>query len=201
MPVGLDNLDVAILKALLEDGRKSFRAISREVKTSTPTVQARYQRLVNIGLIKSIRPEIDLSKLDKSRRGQLQSRHTNAAEFVQDLKKERKSRDFQLDINEGLKVRMRCDYCQGPIHDKPKVLRFANYERFFCCVSCKANYKEKYGGRIESLMEQYREESRKRRKREQRTKSFTTTTHTATPSKPRRSSKSVLASNENNRSS
>lgn len=51
LQVDLDNTDVAILKSLMEDGRKSFRAISREIKVSTPpTVKSRYERLVNIGL-------------------------------------------------------------------------------------------------------------------------------------------------------
>ncbi|MEP0824151.1 MAG: AsnC family protein, partial [Nitrososphaera sp.] len=45
MPVQLDDTDVAILKSLMEDGRKSFRAISREIKVSTPTVKSRYERL------------------------------------------------------------------------------------------------------------------------------------------------------------
>ena len=63
MSVDLDGTDIAILKSLMEDGRKSFRAISREIRVSTPTVKSRYERLVNIGLIKSVKPEIDLSKV------------------------------------------------------------------------------------------------------------------------------------------
>ncbi|MDH3780008.1 MAG: AsnC family transcriptional regulator, partial [Nitrosopumilus sp.] len=54
MPHELDDTDIAIVTSLQQDGRKSFRQISRELNISTPTVQARYQRLVNIGLIKSI---------------------------------------------------------------------------------------------------------------------------------------------------
>ena len=73
MPVQLDDTDVAILKSLMEDGRKSFRAISREIKVSTPTVKARYERLVNMGLIKAIKPEIDMSKVDKKSKDDLQS--------------------------------------------------------------------------------------------------------------------------------
>jgi DNA-binding Lrp family transcriptional regulator len=64
LPVDLDDTDIAILKSLMEDGRKSFRAVSREIKVSTPTVKSRYERLVNIGLIKSVKPEIDLSKVE-----------------------------------------------------------------------------------------------------------------------------------------
>jgi DNA-binding Lrp family transcriptional regulator len=68
LPVDLDDIDVAILKSLMEDGRKSFRAISREIKVSTPTVKTRYERLVNIGLIKSVKPEIDLSKVARGKK-------------------------------------------------------------------------------------------------------------------------------------
>src|SRR5574341_65435 len=64
MPFKLDDYDISILKVLLKDGRKSFRQISRETGITTPTVKARFQRLVNIGLIKSISPIIDFEKID-----------------------------------------------------------------------------------------------------------------------------------------
>ena len=67
----LDDTDLAVLKSLMQDGRKSFRAISREIGVSTPTVKARYERLINMGLIKSIKPEIDLTRIDKKRKEEL----------------------------------------------------------------------------------------------------------------------------------
>lgn len=39
-------------------------AVSQEIKVSAPTVKARYDRLVNMGLVKSVKPKIDLSKID-----------------------------------------------------------------------------------------------------------------------------------------
>ena len=139
MPMELDETDAAILKSLMEDGRKSFRAISREIKVSTPTVKARYERLIKIGLIKGIRPELDLSKI---------ARRSAEAPSLDILKKQK--RHFHLYV-EGLKVKVKCDYCGGPVNGKPKMLRFAGLERFFCCVQCRASYKEKHGGRIEML--------------------------------------------------
>ena len=130
----------------MEDGRKSFRAISREVKVSTPTVKARYERLLNIGLIKSVKPEIDLSKIDRKSKSDL-------GDTLQPLKKQKKH--FHVYV-EGLNIKLKCEFCEGPIHGKPKVLKFANFERFFCCTQCRASYKEKHGGRIEMLKEQYR---------------------------------------------
>lgn len=146
MPVQLDDTDVAILKSLMEDGRKSFRAISREIKVSTPTVKSRYERLLNFGLIRAVRPEIDFSKVDKKSRDDLGA-------TLQTLKK--RKRHFHVYV-EGLKVRLQCDLCNGPIHGKPKVLKFANIERYFCCNQCRASYKEKHAGRIEMLKEQHR---------------------------------------------
>jgi Lrp/AsnC family leucine-responsive transcriptional regulator len=65
MPLQLDNYDVSILKSLLEDGRKSFREISRETGITTPTVKARFTRLVNVGLIKSVSPIIDFNIIEE----------------------------------------------------------------------------------------------------------------------------------------
>src|SRR5918995_1541268 len=59
MPVELTGADISVLNALLKDGRKSFRQISRETKLSTPTVKTRFNRLVNAGVIKSIIPVVD----------------------------------------------------------------------------------------------------------------------------------------------
>ena len=64
MPIVLDEIDIAIIKSLLKDGRKSFRQISRETKISTPTVKARFERLVNVGFIKGVLPVFDYDRID-----------------------------------------------------------------------------------------------------------------------------------------
>jgi DNA-binding Lrp family transcriptional regulator len=148
LPVDLDITDEVILKSLMEDGRKSFRAISREIKVSAPTVKARYERLVNMGLIKAVRPEIDLSKVGR-KKSQIFNEGT-----IKQLQTQKKR--FHIDLD-NLQVKMQCEYCGGPIHDKPKVLEFANFQRFFCCMGCKKHYKDKHAGRIESIVEQYKE--------------------------------------------
>lgn len=137
MPYDLDEMDIAILNSLIEDGRKSFRQIGREIKVTTPTVQARYSRLVNLGFIKSISPVLDLSKLDKKSKMHIK-------------KSEQKTLSkLDLDTNQGIKVT--CDYCDGMVMGEPAVLKFAKFERFFCCSSCKKLYKEKYAGKIQSI--------------------------------------------------
>lgn len=156
MPVSLDDTDLAILKSLMQDGRKSFRAISRETGVSTPTVKARFERLVNMGLIKSVRPEIDVTKIDASRRSELGAAVTSGS---------RHRRHFlDVKVGDNLQVKVICEFCGGPIHDKPRVLKFANFQRFFCCMSCKNGYREKHGGRIQSVVEKYRHEQKKKGK-------------------------------------
>jgi len=71
MPHELDDIDIGLVASLQEDGRKSFRQISRELGISAPTVQARYKRLVNIGLIKSISPVIDFTNVVNEQKEQL----------------------------------------------------------------------------------------------------------------------------------
>ena len=137
MPKELDEIDIAILNSLIEDGRKSFRQIGREIKTSTPTVQARYRRLVNLGFIKSVSPVLDMSKLDDTTK--------------KEIKQISKATTSKVKPESTLSVKVSCDYCNQPISGNPKVMKFAEYERFFCCTSCKTLYKEKYGGRIRSL--------------------------------------------------
>ena len=64
MPLQLDDYDVSILKSLLNDGRKSFREISRETGITTPTVKARFTRLVNVGFIKSVSPVLNFDIIE-----------------------------------------------------------------------------------------------------------------------------------------
>jgi len=137
LPVELDEYDTSILKSLFKDGRKSFRQISRETGITTPTVKARFQRLVNVGFIKSVSPIINLQKIEKSAPiAKLQVDNQN---------------QIQKKIKKGTKIVLDCDFCQGSIAGNPHVLKFASYERFFCCNSCKSEYKKKYGGRIEAI--------------------------------------------------
>lgn len=139
MPFKLDEIDLAILESLVKDGRKSFRQISRETRVSTPTVQARYERLVNIGLVKAVLPIIDTGMLENKTGTRLDSIRSKAI----------KHHDVRID--KDMLVKMSCDYCQGPVSNKPSILKITNFERFFCCTSCRTLYKEKYKGRIEAL--------------------------------------------------
>ena len=61
----LDETDVLILKALMEDGRKPFRQIARMASVSTPTVESRLRRMIGTGLIRKIAPIIDPNKIEQ----------------------------------------------------------------------------------------------------------------------------------------
>lgn len=65
LPAKLDETDVAIIKALMEDGRKSFREIARVASVSTPTVESRVKRMFNMGIIKKIVPLLDPEKISE----------------------------------------------------------------------------------------------------------------------------------------
>ena len=164
MPLHLDNNDIAIIKSLLKDGRKSFRQISRETGITTPTVKARFERLVNIGFIKGVLPVFDFGKINNTK-DIIQLQNINKVE----TKKEKKCFDknahnrllqeevdkIKEQITNGLAIDLECDYCHGPVFGKPRVLKFADLERFFCCNSCKSDYSEKYKGKIESIKRKY----------------------------------------------
>jgi DNA-binding Lrp family transcriptional regulator len=151
MPVQLDGYDVLILKSLLKDGRKSFRQVSRETGISTPTVKARFERLVNIGFIKAVIPIIDFEKVQQNKEISELRTEGYDNQYQQNQKKIKSS------IKNGLKIMMSCDFCHGSIAGDPQVMKFANYERFFCCTSCKSEYKRKYGGRIEAIKKRHYE--------------------------------------------
>ncbi len=61
----LDDIDARILRILLEDGRRSYREISRLAGVTTPTVQARVKRMTDGGLIRKISPILDPSKFEQ----------------------------------------------------------------------------------------------------------------------------------------
>jgi DNA-binding Lrp family transcriptional regulator len=166
VPFQLDEIDIKIIKSLVKDGRKSFRQISRETKITTPTVKARFERLVNIGFIKGVIPIFDFNRIDQGEKDehliQIQDIKNEITEAEEEEEENTNADIFKIEtdkINQslisGLAIKMICDFCKGPVYGKPKVLKFADIERFFCCNSCKSGYSEKYKGRIESIKRKY----------------------------------------------
>ena len=138
MSFPLDESDIAILEALIEDGRKSFRQIAREIKISTPTVQIHYNRLLSMGIIKSISPILDMKKLGAN---------ADLSKFK--MKPHEKT---IKKLNSNLHVKIKCDYCDRKIFEKPSILKVADIQRFFCCSSCRILFQDKYRRRIKALV-------------------------------------------------
>jgi DNA-binding Lrp family transcriptional regulator len=167
MPLQLDGYDVSILKSLLNDGRKSFREISRETGITTPTIEARCTRLVNVGFIKSVSPVLNFDLIENEnilnpevKREHKSNDNLKLLENENNKNKNNKPRinqqqDIKSKIKKGLKIKLDCDFCEGPIVSHPHIFRFANYERFFCCTGCLSGYKQKYSGRIESIKRKF----------------------------------------------
>jgi len=63
MPQRLDRVDSTILKALMEDGRRSYRQIAKITGVSTPTVESRIRRMNETGFITKIIPRFDPDKV------------------------------------------------------------------------------------------------------------------------------------------
>ena len=139
MPIKLDEVDIALLESLIKDGRKSFNQVSREIKVSTPTVKARFDRLVSVGLIKAVTLDLDLGKLESRTR-----------ERFSHLK-EKAIKSHGVKFGKDMIIELSCDYCKGSVDGEPHILKFGNFERFFCCTSCRSLYKEKYASRIDTL--------------------------------------------------
>jgi DNA-binding Lrp family transcriptional regulator len=186
MPFKLDDYDVSVLKSLIKDGRKSFREISRETGITTPTVKARFNRLVNVGFIKSVSPILNFDIVEERGIGKSEfeikknSNNNQTDEIIKKEEYENKERikekrngipqyqnqrrqqqrqqqlqDAKFKIKKGMKIKLDCEFCKGPISGDPHVFRFANYERFFCCTGCMSGYKTKYAGRIESIKRKF----------------------------------------------
>jgi Lrp/AsnC family leucine-responsive transcriptional regulator len=139
MPIKLDEIDIALLESLIKNGRKSFNQVARETKTSAPTIKAHYDRLVNIGLIKAVSLDLDLGKLE-----------TKTGKKLGNLR-EKIIKHHGLRLGKGMIIELSCDYCKGSVEGKPHVLKFGNFERFFCCTTCRSMYKEKHKTRIARL--------------------------------------------------
>ncbi len=59
----IDELDLAIIKELQKDARKSYRELADKLKVAEGTVYNRVNKLRELGIIKRFIPDIDFSKL------------------------------------------------------------------------------------------------------------------------------------------
>ena len=62
----LDPTDVAILRVLQSDSRRSFRDIAKAIGVSTPTVSVRVSRLERMGIVKGYTTRVDPEQLNET---------------------------------------------------------------------------------------------------------------------------------------
>jgi DNA-binding Lrp family transcriptional regulator len=111
MPLHLDEMDISIIKSLLYDGRKSFRQISRDTGISTPTVKARFERLVDVGFIKGVVPFFDFNKVNNIDEDLIQIQN------ISEISSKNHNTIYEKEIDEikkritiGLAINLVCDY-------------------------------------------------------------------------------------------
>jgi Lrp/AsnC family leucine-responsive transcriptional regulator len=204
LPLLLDRVDVLILNALIEDGRRSFRTIAKMTGVSTPTVEVRIRRMFETGFITKISPVFNSEKVSEKLTALVTFRVSDsdlqdiASKFSElnevrnvflitgesnlmlrvVMKNSRELQDFisyrskefgnmqvvssqiitkslkdeqGVVISDDLGIELTCDYCKGDIAGKTFKLKVGQGERYFCCKTCLASYKEKYKTRIEAL--------------------------------------------------
>lgn len=156
MVIYITDTDIAVLRSLLGDGRKSFRQISKEIGVTTPTVKARFSRLVDMGVIRSVSPILDLNRLriSKEKNDDNDFEIDNLIKYqeyvTQQLLQTKKDIESSSTTN-GISLNVKCNHCKTPIVNRLYTLKFGNHERFFCCDACRKAYKEKYGSRINAI--------------------------------------------------
>jgi DNA-binding Lrp family transcriptional regulator len=166
MAILLTGNDIAIIRALLKDGRKSFRQISREIGISTPTVKSRFTRLLNMGIIKSVSPILDPDKLsyETNVEGERGKQLESIVNHIQDqIINNTRLETSDIRIDRRLSAKLDCDYCKTPLFAKMFALKIANFERFFCCKECRSAYEKRYAGRIEAIKKRYYKTNRNKR--------------------------------------
>jgi Lrp/AsnC family leucine-responsive transcriptional regulator len=161
LTITLTNTDIALLRSLLDDGRKSFRQISKEIGVTTPTVKSRFSRLVDMGVIRSVSPILDLNKLCISKKKNDDNDFEidsliKYQEYVTQQLTQTKEDIESSSSNHGISLNVRCDHCQTSITNRMYTLKFGEHERFFCCDACRKAYKEKYGSRINAIRNKYK---------------------------------------------
>jgi len=155
--ITLTDTDIAVLRSLFDNGRKSFRQISKEIGVTTPTVKARFNRLLDMGVIRSVSPILDLDKLRISKEKKDDNNDFKIDNLIkyqeyvtQQLLQTKK--DIELSSsNDGISLNVKCDHCKTSITNRMYTLKFGEHERFFCCDACRNAYNEKYGSRINAI--------------------------------------------------
>ena len=134
LTITLTDTDIAVLRSLFDDGRKSFRQISKEIGVTTPTVKARFNRLLDMGVIRSVSPILDLDKLRISKKKNGKDFEIDSLikyqEYVTKQLLQTK-KDTESSYQNEISLNVKCDHCKTSITNRMYTLKFGEYERFF----------------------------------------------------------------------
>jgi Lrp/AsnC family leucine-responsive transcriptional regulator len=146
LTITLTDTDIAILRSLFDDGRKSFRQISKEIDVTTPTVKARFNRLVDMGVIRSVSPILDLNKLrfSKVKKDDNDFKIDNLINYQEYVTQQllQTKKDIESSFSNEISLNVKCDHCMTIITNRMYTLKFGEHELFFVVMHVERNIRK-----------------------------------------------------------
>jgi DNA-binding Lrp family transcriptional regulator len=109
-----DESDARILRALMDDGRASFRQIALRTSLTTPTVSARIDRMEKSGMIKKFVPILSPDSINRGVFAVISLRVTSSAEkLARDLSKLPEVENIYITTGQGMTIKVALDGVAG----------------------------------------------------------------------------------------
>jgi DNA-binding Lrp family transcriptional regulator len=110
-----DAIDTKILDVLMADGRASFRQIARRTSLTTPTVSARYARMMKAGLIKKFVPVLSADSVNRGVMAlvTLNVSSASAQRIADELAELREVEAVYMTTGQSLTLKVALDSAQG----------------------------------------------------------------------------------------
>jgi DNA-binding Lrp family transcriptional regulator len=110
-----DEIDVRILRVLMEDGRASQRQIARRTSLTTPTVSARMDRMTKAGMIKKFVPILSPGSVNRRMAAMisLKVESSSAESLANDLAKLPEVESLYTTTGQGMTVKVVLDDVAG----------------------------------------------------------------------------------------
>ena len=109
-----DAIDTKILEALMADGRASFRQIAQRTSLTTPTVSARYARMMKAGLIKKFVPVLSADSVNRGVMALVTVKASSALsqKIADDLAELREVEAVYMTTGQGITLKVTLDSAQ-----------------------------------------------------------------------------------------
>lgn len=110
-----DAIDTKILEALMDDGRASLRQIAKKTSLTTPTVSARFARMMKAGLIKKFVPILSADSVDSRvmALATLKAGSASAQRIAEDLARHREVEAVYMTTGQSITFKVTMDRVQG----------------------------------------------------------------------------------------